>query len=583
MRVPVGRAVVAAALAVALSGCTADPPPPIESTDSPRTTTPTPTQSTVVVAIDDVGTGFNPHLLADLSPTNAAVSSLVLPSPFRPVPDPATPGVVNRVPDTGVLVSADVTAQQPFTITYRIRDEAQWSDGAPIAAEDFRYLWRQMITEPGVVDPAGYELISDVDSSGGGKTVKVTMAAPYPAWRELFSDLLPAHLVKDTPGGFRSGLAETIPVSGSHFRIRSVDRGRDEILLERNDRYWDAPAKPDQILLRRGGSADQLADSIRSGDTQIAVLHGGSVVQAQLGIIPNVQVNSTYQPRALRLTVNGRFAPFTDERVRRAVLALLDPRLLAAVGAQDTFQPEPAAAQVLSPSDPGYLPTEPPRPDTAAAAALLGEVGYSRTLEPSPSTGSPRSVPMPFVRDATALAFRIGVAEGDDTAIAVANTAADQLRGAGVTAGVRVLEPEELYGPALLTGTVDAVVGWADAGGDPATVLASRYGCPAAPTQSAQPAGGPESDRPEQLGPSNLSGVCDPALQPTIDAGLHGIGDVAGTIATLEPRLWDRSVVRPILQDQTLVVVGPGVSGVGIGGPLPMGIFAGAERWARQP
>src|SRR5690606_4786283 len=115
------------------------------------------------------------------------------PSPFRPVPDPAVPGGTLWVPDTALVEQAEVTAQEPFTITYKLRNQANWSDGAPIAAEDFRFLWRQMITQPGVVDPAGYRLITDVASSAGGKTVTVTMAAPYPAWRQLFANLLPSH------------------------------------------------------------------------------------------------------------------------------------------------------------------------------------------------------------------------------------------------------------------------------------------------------------------------------------------------------------------------------------------------------
>ena len=142
------RAVAGSALlALALAACTANPPPPIESTDSPRPTAVQPTRNTIVVAIDEVGVGFNPHLLADQSPTNAAVSTLVLPSPFRPVASPTRPGATDWVPDTSVLVSADVTSQAPFTITYQLRTEAQWSDGGadrgrglpiPLAADDQR-------------------------------------------------------------------------------------------------------------------------------------------------------------------------------------------------------------------------------------------------------------------------------------------------------------------------------------------------------------------------------------------------------------------------------------------------------------
>lgn len=238
-----GRRYLALAVAVtalSLTACTADPPPPVESTETvkPTTTPVTPAMRVVSVAIDQVGDGFNPHLLADLSPVNSAVGNLVLPSVFRPISSPVQPGQAEWVLDDSLAVSAEVVSEAPFTIRYQLRNEAQWSDGAPIAAEDFRYLWQQMISVPGVVNPAGYQLISDVTSSGGGKTVNVVMRAAYPAWRELFTDLLPSHLVKDTPGGFSTGLSEGIPVSGAHFHVRSVDRGRDEIILERNDRFW---------------------------------------------------------------------------------------------------------------------------------------------------------------------------------------------------------------------------------------------------------------------------------------------------------------------------------------------------------
>src|SRR4029079_19008165 len=67
-------------LAVLLAACTAPtapaPAPP------PPTAAPQPTQ--VVVAVDDLGAGFNPHLLAHQSPVTTALAGPVLPSGFRP-------------------------------------------------------------------------------------------------------------------------------------------------------------------------------------------------------------------------------------------------------------------------------------------------------------------------------------------------------------------------------------------------------------------------------------------------------------------------------------------------------------------
>lgn len=580
--------VLTALLPVVLAGCTANPPPPIESTDSPQTEPAQPAKNTVVVAIDDIGIGFNPHLRSDQSPATAAVAAMVLPSPFRPVPDPAVPGATVWVPDKALVKSATATsgvAGEPFTITYQLHDQANWSDGAPIAAEDFWFLWQQMITQPGVVDPAGYRLISDVGSADGGKTVTVTLTSPYPAWRELFANLLPAHLIKDSPGGFQRALTEKIPISGGHFNIKWADPGRDEILLERNDRFWGTPARPDQILLRRGGTPAQLAHSLRTGDAQMALVHGGVATEAQLAAIPSVRTAIMPQSRQLRLVLNGRAEVLRDHRVRTAVLSLLDPALLATVGAQTGNWVEPARAQVLSPSDPGYTPTAPPQLPQDAAFGLLAEAGFGRAPEPPPvSPTSPAPRPRSVAKNGESLSIRIGAVSGDETALAVANTAADQLRSAGIDATVRSLPGDELYGKALMDNadnTVDAIVGWEATGVDPATVLASRYGCPPAP-----PVEGdgevPAAVEAARQAPSNLSGTCDPQLQPAIDAALRGI-EVGPTLADAEPRLWGMSTVLPIVQDNVVAAAGPSVDGASLNGAIQAGIFGDAYMWRRIP
>src|SRR3954453_23789564 len=260
-----------------VSGCTVSPPPAPQSTDTPKSPPPPPLKATqIIVAIDSIGPGFNSHLLSDQSPVNAAISALVLPSSFRPVADPASPTGSRWELDNTLLVSAEVTNDDPFTVTYKIRPEAQWTDNAPIAADDYWYLWRQMGSQAGVVDPAGYDLITGVQSIEGGKTAVVTFAQPYPAWRELFNDLLPAHIVKDVPGGFPAGLARAMPVTAGQFRVDNIDPQRDEILLARNGGFWGPPAPPAQILSRRAGAPAALADSIRNGDTQVAQVHGGA-------------------------------------------------------------------------------------------------------------------------------------------------------------------------------------------------------------------------------------------------------------------------------------------------------------------
>ncbi|KDP01437.1 monoacyl phosphatidylinositol tetramannoside-binding protein [Mycobacterium avium subsp. hominissuis 3388] len=607
-----------------LSACTVNPPPAPQSTDTPHNSVPPPPRvSQIIMGIDSIGAGFNPHLLSDLSPVNAAISALVLPSAFRPVPDPNTPTGSRWEMDPTLLVSAEVTSQNPFTVTYKIRPEAQWTDNAPIAADDFWYLWHQMVSQPGVVDPAGYDLITGVQSLEGGKQAVVTFSEPYPAWKELFNNILPAHIVKDVPGGFAAGLARALPVTGGQFRVESIDPQRDEILIARNDRYWGPPAKPGLILFRRAGAPAALADSVRNGDTQVAQVHGGSAAFAQLSAIPDVRTARIVTPRVMQLTLRATQPKLADTQVRKAILGLLDVDLLAAVGAGSDNTVTLDQAQIRAPSDPGYEPTAPPAMTTPAALALLEGAGYK--VEPNtsaspatpapgpPNTGPPEVIRGRISKDGQQLSLAIGVAANDPTAVAVANTAADQLRNVGIAATVLALDPVTLYRDALNDNRVDAIVGWHQAGGNLATRLAARYGCPAlqstqvpasteptptspapggpAPStgpaiRSATPTSTPPPSRPADpnalvQAPSNLTGICDRSIQSNIDAALNGTKNINDVITAVEPRLWNMSTVLPILQDTTIVAAGPSVQNVSLSGAVPVGIVGDAGQWTK--
>ena len=174
-------------------------------------------------------------------------------------------------------------------------------------------------------------------------------------------------------------------------------------------------------------------------------------------------------------------------------------------------------------------------------------------------------------------------------------------------------DPVALYGDALTNNRVDAVVGWHEAGGDLATALASRYGCPAleatavstaspgTPTPSPKPTSDPSvpprptttatpttpAPMPESgelvQAPSNITGICDRSIQPRIEAALDGTESIDDVITAVEPRLWNMSTVQPILQDTTIVAAGPSVQNVSLSGAVPVGIVADAGKWVKAP
>ncbi|KLL95952.1 monoacyl phosphatidylinositol tetramannoside-binding protein, partial [Rhodococcus sp. IITR03] len=81
--------------------------------------------------------------------------------------------------------------------------------------------------------------------------------------------------------------------------------------------------------------------------------------------------------------------------------------------------------------------------------------------------------------------------------------------------------------------------------------------------------------------PSNLSGACDPGLEPDLLAALNGTTDPAKVVADAQARLWDLAVNLPILQDRAVVAAGPGVENVSLTAAVATGILGDAHLWGR--
>lgn len=547
MRVAVA---VVAALAV-LTGCSNTPPPPVVGTVTPRPSTPAAKPGEIVVGVDSIEGGYNPHVLADQSTITTALSTMLLPSPFRTAPD-GSPQL-----DRTLMVSADVTATEPYTVTYRLRGDAAWSDGAPIAAEDFLYLREHMRDEPGAVDSAGYRLISDIRAEAGGKVVTVTFTAPYPGWRSLFSSLLPAHLLKDAPGGWDQVLETGFPATAGPFSIKQLDIPRGEIVLERNERYWEQPAVADRVILRRADQAG-LVDALRTGHDQLVVARtdsSGLGLLATLG--DKVTLKAAMRPAVVSLVLRPAGQDLQDERVRTALTNLLDREALINLGTGGGPSVR-ADALVLAPSQAGYAPTGPPPRDPAAAQTLLTQAGYVLTAGV-------------WTREGRPLAVTVGAPLDKEPYLKVAREVERQLTAAGVQAKLVAVEADELLG----TNPADAaapniVVAPRPVGDNPAAVLASMYGCPARSNDSSV------------VPPGNIAGFCDQSLQPVIDATLTGSMSLSDAIANVEPRLWRQSVAVPLFQLADSVAARPELTTGELTAPLNAP-FASAVTWRRNP
>src|SRR5262245_46350897 len=106
--------------------------------------------------------------------TYAMVQGTALAAPFSLGPD------LSWQPS---LVSSDTLPRSaPFTLTYRIRPEARWSDGVPITARDFVFTHRASLkyiaAEAEDIDRTMVKSMSAVDA----KTVRIVLRQRFSGW-----------------------------------------------------------------------------------------------------------------------------------------------------------------------------------------------------------------------------------------------------------------------------------------------------------------------------------------------------------------------------------------------------------------
>lgn len=180
---------------------------------------------------------------------------------------------IGEPPQTTTTTTATTTTTEPrpcpdhpFCVRYEIHENAGWSDGEPVTADDFVHTF-EVITAPGsaVTDTTGYDAIADIEAVDD-KTVLVGFSEVFPAWRTLFHVLLPAH--------FEGGLGEPgAPVTGPFVLEEWVDGER--IVLKRNPLYW---ADTDPVSGEPLGDVEELVfvfpDSARD---QLSGLESGDI------------------------------------------------------------------------------------------------------------------------------------------------------------------------------------------------------------------------------------------------------------------------------------------------------------------
>ncbi|QMV85666.1 ABC transporter family substrate-binding protein [Corynebacterium hindlerae] len=428
------RRSAALALAMMLAGCSAQPgPAPVQPEDEtkgsvtvvPEVPVEKKNRNEIIVGIDPIHNGLNPHLVSDDSAFVQSLARLVLPSAFND-------GAMNRdLLESAREIPAIGGAAQ--TVEYRIAPESQWSDGSPITGADFQYLWHNLAHQPGVINRAGYQQIKEITTAEGGKLVTVSFSNKVEDWQSLFTNLLPSHLFSVGTESFDRVLATTVPASAGRYMVRSVDRRRGVIELARNDRFWgERPADVELLTFREIGSVSNIIEMMRNKQLSFAHITPAETTMDALTLAGGVQTRVVDRDSYLTATFNSVALP--DAADRKAVASLLDVPLLARLAAGRSADLGVAEGQ----------------PKPAGDPEKLRELGRP---------------------------IRIAVDPADETARSAASAIADMLRSHSIPADLVQSDMADITAKKVPAGEVDVVVSWQRKKTDVATV-ASTYLCP---------------------------------------------------------------------------------------------------------
>lgn len=384
----VARALVTLAIVV-----TACEPSSAVATPSPSAVARVPVRGGRIVegAFADAKT-FAPFLAND--PSSLVVSGLVYDSLFRV--DAKTGELLPNL--ASWTVSAD-----GLTYRWRIAPGAVWSDGAPIIGQDYLTGVKAVARSRKGVRFASFQDIEGFDDyrAGSARTITGISLDPLhatrfsvkfkrvfcPALTNAFGSAagpLPTQVYGKYTGPDEAGprvddAPENLapPVASGPFAF-SAWKQNDEIVLDRNDRYFRGAPYLDQYLLKVVADVTTLAAQLRSGE-----LNFGAIEPKDLDAIRDRDNLRVYAYADLSYTYIGwnlrsRSTPeLADVRIRRALAYGLDMtavvrQVLDGQGSR-VFQHHPAASWASA--DAMALDRYPY--DPAKAIRLIREAGYT--------------------------------------------------------------------------------------------------------------------------------------------------------------------------------------------------------------
>lgn len=277
-----------------------------------------------------------------------------------------------------------------LTWTYKIRENATWSDGEPITAKDAEFTFNLIMTDQDAATANGsyvenFESVTATDPH----TLVIKTKKPSASMLALDVPIVPQHEWKDVKdiGEFKN---TTGPVVGSGPFILTEYKANQYVKLEANKDYWRGSPKYDQLVYAMYKDQDSAVQAVRGGQADIVSGLTAAQVNALKGA-PDVELNIGQGRRFFELSFNSGATDSAGKPIGDGHPALKDKRVRTALAyAMDNKKLMQQVAGGNAIAGGGYIPPafptyhwDPPADmkrefDIDKANQILDDAGYKR-------------------------------------------------------------------------------------------------------------------------------------------------------------------------------------------------------------
>ena len=331
-------------------------------------------------------------------------------------PEDIDPHVVTGVPEHHIIaaLTEGLVAEDPVDLhpvpgvaekwevsedgkvyTFQIRENAKWSNGDTLTANDFAESFKRILT-PALASKYAYMLfvmkgaedystgkLKDFSKVGvkaiNDRTLQINLNAPTPYFLSLLNHYtwFPVHIatVKKYNGLTKRGSGWTKPenfVSNGPFTLKSWKLGR-KLVVEKSSTYWDSKStKLDEIHFFSIELETTQENAFRAGQLHnIYNLHIDKVATYKKEHADELRIKPHLASYFYRFNVNKK--PCDDVRIRKALTMTIDRESLV----KNVTKGEQMASTFFTPPGvAGYTARARFKEDVGEAQKLLAEAGY---------------------------------------------------------------------------------------------------------------------------------------------------------------------------------------------------------------